>query len=214
MTLPVRGRRIAARTTLFALLVLALLVVLGLGYRDVNQGTLDRALFKAVQTSNTERVQSLLNEGADPNVLVDPFVTAPVSPGDWAAFFRQRLLSSWNERFRIGNRSDSRRTPLGVATAHNDVFLVRRLLEHGANVDQAEPFQSHGPPLVIASVGFGGNNAMIRALLDHGARVDAANQSGKRPCRTSSCSATYPVYVCFLNAGPTPTWPTQAAGRR
>ncbi len=63
------------------------------------------------------------------------------------------------------------------AAEDGDVDLARRLLEEGADPDQASP--GHGTPLIVAATR--GDEELVRLLLDHGADVNRAETGRPRP---------------------------------
>ena len=71
--------------------------------------------------------------------------------------------------------SESRRSPLFIASERNIVEMVRLLLDHGADPNQPEHLASKGHALFAASAR--NNIEMMKLLLDHGARADAYSDS-------------------------------------
>lgn len=195
MKVPVRIRRIAAPRTFFALLALVVLAaLLGLGYRDVRQGALDRALFVAVRRHPIERVRGLLDAGADPNTMLSR--DASTSLGDWTAFIRERALLLWHGGA-SGAVPDSRTTVLGMAAARGELPLIRLLVERGADVNRVDPFRDYATPLVTAA----GQHGAVRVLLDHGANVNARSRNGQTVLTNAIRLGSVPVVRLLLERG-------------
>ena len=118
-------------------------------------------LITAVREGQLGAVTMLLNAGAEPSDLAiqaalrhqrwDVLVTLVEAGGD------ANVRDTWHDR-----------SPLEWATINNDVALVRRLLENGADPnDVAEAGLSAKPPLHYAAEH--GLTEVAKVLLDHGA---------------------------------------------
>lgn len=202
MRLSTHARRICARPIVFALLALLLTTLLGLGYRDLRQATLDQTLFVAVRAQDVDSARELLDQGANPNTPFD--VAAPISLNDWVAFLRKRLLPGGRGGAAGPPKPRPEFAPLFVATAYGNVELVRLLLDRGANVNAADSSGRPGMPLRVAAFDLGGNETLVRVLLDHGARINATDQNGQTALARAVLLGNAPVVRLLLAHGADP----------
>jgi len=101
----------------------------------------------------------------------------------WIAV-QNRLTGIVNELLEEGadpNVSDDEHeiTPLILAASYGDIYIVRELLDHGANVNARD---AHGNTALMRAIGIGNPNQrdiqLIKLLLNYGARVELKNNDG------------------------------------
>lgn len=147
---PVNTEKVRALQSLFLIAILTGSMA-WLGYAHRRQSALDAALFDAVKWNSPEKVQSLLTQGANPDLKWR----------DQASFDLQDFYKPL-----IGTdprQSDAGRTPLMLAAAEGKTAIVRALLTAHANTTLRDG-QGH-TALYWAEHGQGKENTAILHLL-------------------------------------------------
>ena len=142
------------------------------------RGIVDQnALYIASSHGYTEIVRTLIDRGADLNVVCD----------DWDKWL---LDSAWPICY-------LKWTPLHVASFKGRLEVARVLLEYGANVNH--PDNLGRIPLHIASRG--PCDDLVRLLLDHGANPSALDNGDETALHHAACSGELGVVRLLLDHG-------------
>ena len=174
-------------TTLFGLII---------DCRDSQHKTL---LYEAIKNNKTMTVISLINAGADPN-LVD--LNALASPLHCAAcrrnidIIKALLGAGADPNIKITHCS----TPLYRATANGFTEIVRALL--GAGADPNTPIKHYDLPLFEAIRK--GYTEIVRALIDAHANPNVQNSGGETPLHRTSRLGHPEIVQMLLAAGADP----------
>ena len=125
-------------------------------------------LLTAITFDDSELVQFLLQNGADPNVSVDDgytcLLTAIESESDASREIVSNSISAGADIQRTGTNGW---TPLHMAAARGDVAKAKLLIDAGAQVNQRTKIDAEETPLMEAA--FLGQPETVQLLLDHGA---------------------------------------------
>jgi ankyrin repeat protein len=147
-------------------------------------------LLAAIHRGSTSEVERLLKSGVDANAVDADGVPALMTATLFAGADMVELL--------LSNRADPTRTGPGGATALMwavpDVEKMRRLIDHGANVN-ARSETDRTALLVAAS--YPGTVSALRLLLDHGADLRAEDRGGSTALSLAVRSSSVDV-VQFL----------------
>jgi ankyrin repeat protein len=122
----------------------------------------------AVVYRTADKIELLLQKGADPNARNDAGATALV----WAATDLSKTRELLRHHADVNARSNDMRTPLMVAARKpGNVAVVRLLLDNGANPNPNAHPVTEGSPLTEAALS--GDPAIVELLLSKGADVKA-----------------------------------------
>lgn len=130
--------------------------------RVVRQSRLNRALTEAAIEGKTEKVRSLLLEGANSDARSEPYIK-PIETVDVVAVLKGAFRHLLYPTDRMGP------TVLIQATGHSHPAVVKALLEHGATVDARD--RNGGTALMFAAMN--GDLGTVNLLLEHGANANA-----------------------------------------
>ena len=138
---------------------------------------IDMQLEDAVEAGDVERVEVLLREGVDPNVLCHGLETAALE----VAVKREdaEMVGLFARAGADVERPDSDGRTLSSQAASSRDGSVSLLVLLGVGANPNEPDRAGWTPLHWAAVH--GYEANVKALLDHGANPDATNKDGSNP---------------------------------
>jgi N-acyl-D-amino-acid deacylase len=186
---------------LFRLLLVALLVAAVSAQSDTSP-----ALFTAIQRGSASDVERLLKAGVSPNVADADGVPALMA----ATLF----ADADTVEFLLSRGADPNRTGPGGATAlmwaAPDVEKVRRLLNHGANVNARS--ETDRTALLVAASYPATVNA-LRLLLDRGADLRAEDRGGSTALSLAIRSASVDVVQFLVEKGLDPARLSPLAAR-
>ncbi|MFQ5875420.1 MAG: ankyrin repeat domain-containing protein, partial [Dehalococcoidia bacterium] len=138
-----------------------------------SQGSLGTELFEAAKNGQTEKVETLLKDGADPN--------AREQEGDRTALMiaavrghRPSVLALLNAGADVNARSGPGITALMAASGAGQSLTVKVLLDAGTNVNTKAP--GNITALMMAAVN--GDSSTVQALVNAGADVNARAEGG------------------------------------
>ena len=127
----------------------------------------------AVVYGTADKIESLLQKGADPNAQNDAGATALM----WAATDLSKTRVLLRHHADVNARSNDMRTPLIVAARKpGNVAVVRLLLDNGANPNPNAHPLTEGSPLTEAALS--GDPAIVELLLVEG----RGRESHRRRC--------------------------------
>ena len=157
----------------------------------------EKALFKAVQDQNTNRVYSLIRKGVNVNVRTKDGtpLTVACKEGNLAIF--SALLDAGAD---INLRNKFGETPLIVASLYGYPELVDILLKANANVDAKDNLDKTA--LYLAS--WRGNIETVRLLLQAGANVNKKAFLDREPLLIALQENHLEVAKILLNSGANP----------
>lgn len=135
-------------------------------------------LLTATRNGHAVIVNSLLNQGADPNAAnkfgFTPLMYASMYMTPKSTFIAELLIEKGAEIDKVSNRGD---TALMLACAQGNTGLVEYLLSRGANVHSAD----HANTTALDAALTRGDVAIVRALLDKGADPEKRADDGLSP---------------------------------
>jgi hypothetical protein len=142
----------------------------------------DKLLISAAREGNGEKVEKLLEWGADVNYISSKL--SNISNGE--AYDTPLRVACWSGHLVVvrmlidkGAYIDDRRwgaqTPLWSAVRRGNTAMVQLLINKGASMKE-NSFDSEWPPLQMAA--FNGSDAIVQLLLDWGADVNEPNRKG------------------------------------
>mgnify|MGYP002097733553 CR=1 FL=1 len=156
--------------------------------------TLKRAWEQAVQSGNAYRVQTLLNEGADPNLLLSNGDTAlTLSLRDPAPAVIKALVAHPSTDINAPNRFDE--TPLMLTVMKADDATIEALLRAGAKVQK----QTGWTPLHYAVMQ--GRTRWVKDFIARGADVNAVTPKGITPLMLAARGAHETIAEMLIAAG-------------
>ncbi len=132
-------------------------------------------LLEASSNGNIQAVKTLIDQGADVNMIVSGDGTALFMAIRHTHFKIAQLLLEHGADPNLGSRSDG--YPLLIAVASGDLELVRLLVEKGAEVDK--DFLGDGNAIIIASKR--GNLEMVKVLIALGADINRGVKGDGNP---------------------------------
>jgi len=141
---------------------------------DAQQGRLNAALFRAVDTDDFNAANAALQAGASVDVRRRVHPPSPWEPIDHALTHLWRPTAKFDQGF----------TPLMIASIHGDVPMATLLLNHGAKTEYFNSYAGTDTPLELAVTCK--HTEMVITLLKHG-----ANPSGAADCYG-------PIYIAWL----------------
>ena len=140
-------------------------------------------LLRAVEFTNIELVEFLLQHGADPDPVVDDGYTSLLTAIEMdhpdSLKIVSLLIAAGADIHQTGTNGW---TPLHMAAARGHLEKARLLIEAGAEVDLRKNIDGEETPLMEA--GWLGRAELVRLLLEHGADPTLPNSFGKTPLRS------------------------------
>jgi ankyrin repeat protein len=161
------GRGLVQRCLMGILFTAAL--ALGLGA----QARADSPFTRAIKQDNASAIESLLTQGADPNVKDEhgqPTIVVALLEGSFQA---AHVLAD-SPRLKIEQTNKAGETPLMMAAFTGQIEIAKKLVARGASINK-----SGWTPLHYAATK--GQLEMIRYLLLSGADIDAGSPNGTTP---------------------------------
>jgi ankyrin repeat protein len=168
---------------------------------DVNSAEADgaTALAWAVHLGQGEMVEALLRVGVNVNatdVYGDTALTLAAANGDGALI--SSLLAAGAA---AGTKRWNGETALMLAAGAGSLEGVKALIEHGADVNEAEPRLGQTPLMWAAAEGHGD---VVQGLLAAGANVNLPSSSGSTPVAFASAKGDVRSIETLLAAGADP----------
>jgi beta-lactamase regulating signal transducer with metallopeptidase domain len=160
-------------------------------------GSLDRdaSLFMAASRGQSERVDALLEDGADPNVRFSGDGTALIAAARDGDARSVALLLEAGADPDLGSSGDG--NPMIAAASRGDIQTVDLLLEAGADIDRGE--SGDGNALIAASLK--GRDAVVRHLLDRGADPNGYVQGDETPLINAAQKGDIAIAEMLVEAG-------------
>ena len=173
-------------------------------------------IFLSIKKNNLEVTRHLLDAGANLNVVSETDVEldldnieTPLSIAVRFAWLVEivDLLLEYNgkperdpsKRFDIDDISEGGYTALHYACDYEQPYLVKRLIEAGADVNLLTEDYFENTPLIIA--GYTGNLDTIKLLVDAGANVSIENSEGMDVVKSAYEAGAYDVVEYFAQRG-------------
>lgn len=130
------------------------------GYMQRRQNTMDAALFDAAVRNNPEKLQALLDIGANPNI-------------QWQAYPAPNFSDFCKQMVGIDPRKSARgRSPLMVAAKDGNLTIAKALLESRADVNLQDG-EGHTALYLAAHSRRREGSAIVLLLTKHGAVLNA-----------------------------------------
>lgn len=137
----------------------------------------------AVVYGNADRIERLIQKGADPNAKNDAGATALM----WASTDLAKTRVLLNHHADVNARSDDMHTPLIIASRKpGNVAVVKLLLDHGANANPNGHPKTEFSPLTEAALS--ADPAIVELLLLNGADVKATRDAAISNAVEVGCS--------------------------
>ncbi|MEA1941515.1 MAG: M56 family metallopeptidase [Pseudomonadota bacterium] len=155
----------------------------------------DASLFMAAARGQSERVDALLEDGADPNVRFSGDGTALIAAARDGDARSVALLLEAGADPDLGSSGDG--NPLIAAAGRGDIQTVDLLLEAGADIDRGE--SGDGNALIAASLK--GRAAVVRHLLDRGADPNGYVQGDETPLINAAQKGDIGIADMLVEAG-------------
>lgn len=172
-----------------------ILSVVLIGYLPVKAGSYED-FFKALELDQAEVVQNLLERGFDPN--------SPNPAGQPALMLAMQkssnkvaeVLLNWKTT-NLSIHNPQNETPLMLAAITNQLDWAKKLIAHGADVNQ-----QGWTPLHYAATK--GHIEMMRLLMEHHAYLDAESPNGTTPLMMAAHYGTPMATKLLLEEGADP----------
>ena len=152
--------------------------------------------FRAVDVDDVGAVQSLLQEGFDPNA-----VNAKGNSALYLALRDKSLkvakLLIEQPKINLNQLNPSGENALMIACLQGDLALVERMVERGAEINKPG-----WTPLAYAATN--GHTAIVKFLLDHSAYIDAAAPNGSTPLMMAAYFGQSSTVQLLLQEGADP----------
>ena len=159
-------------------------------------GALD-PLLAAADHGDKERLESLLDGGAEPNALSGPFKGTALHSAAYYGYVQlAKLLLDHGTKLDIVNINGA--TPLHNAALNGKIRAAKFLLDKGADVHLRD--NAGQTPLHYTAMN-GGHPRVAKLLLDKGAEVNAQDSSGRAPLHHSAGSGNLQVAKLLLARG-------------
>lgn len=155
----------------------------------MRQERASQQLVQAVMEGNTERVASLLNDGADPDMRAFP----PNLPGGFWARVRRIIAPGKRE-----SRQGTDLTMVLVALESRKIEIARKLIEYGADPNTTD---SEGQTPLYWAIG---HPDLVRLLLAKGARAHVYDHEYQTPLTMAVIGDDYESARLLLEAGVKP----------
>ena len=155
----------------------------------------DASLFLAASRGRDDRVQTLLESGADPNVRFSGDGTALIAAAREGDARTVALLLEAGANPDLASAGDG--NPLIAAAGRGDLQTVDLLLEAGADIDGG--VSGDGNALIVASLK--GDDAIVRHLLDRGADPNAYVQGDETALINAAQKGDIDIAEMLVEAG-------------
>lgn len=155
----------------------------------------DASLFMAAARGQSDRVDALLEAGADPNVRFSGDGTALIAAARDGDARSVALLLEAGADPDLGSSGDG--NPLIAAADRGDIRTVDLLLEAGADIDRGQ--SGDGNALIAASLK--GRDAVVRHLLDRGADPNGYVQGDETPLINAAQKGDIAIAEMLVEAG-------------
>ena len=158
-------------------------------------------LHRAARAGQLDEVRRLVEAGADVNSLADWPTSRPLHWAIMGEPVNLDVLSYLVEHgARIGGQGRDQGTPLHLAALRNDLPVVKRLVELGADVNAKEE-KGQGTPLHWALQGGQAALDVLSYLVEHGSDVNAKNVGLLTPLHFASITGNVPATQRLLDLG-------------